>query len=133
MDAVTNCLQTRWKAMHQRAKAQKGNYGKFSVCVCPEWSGEDGFENFRQWALSNGFQRNLVLDRRNTYGQYSPDNCRWVSQKENNRNKTNTVFIEDGTEKIPLSEYCEKYGLGKTGYNRLYMRDRRSKRLETPL
>lgn len=132
-DKETNCLYTRWKAMHQRCKSNRGNYGELNISVCPEWSGENGFENFKRWSLNNHFSPELVLDRKNTYSSYSPENCRWISQKENNRNKTTTVFVEDGTERLPLSSYCEKHGLGKTEYMRLYMRIRRNPNAETHL
>lgn len=122
------CLYGRWTGMHKRCKYKNGNYGKLHISVCAEWSGEGGFENFVNWALKNGFSEDFVLDRKNTFGPYSPENCRWILQKENNRNKANTVYISDVGKAVPLSSYCENHGLSQAEYARLYGRIRRSKK-----
>lgn len=117
---LENCLYARWHSMQYRCKHRVANYGKFGISVCREWSGENGFENFKKWSIENGFNSSLVIDRMNTYGDYSPENCRWVTQKENNRNKTNTVFVYDGDRKVTLSEYCEDHGLNCVERQRIY-------------
>lgn len=114
------CLRTRWRSMHRRCKSGPGNYEKFGVSVCEEWQGESGFENFKNWAIENGFSSELVIDRIDTYGNYSPENCRWVTQKQNNCNKTDTVYVYDGDKKVSLSEYCEIYGLNHSQRQRIY-------------
>lgn len=43
---------------------------------------------FFQWALDNGYQVGLSLDRIDSNGNYAPDNCRWIhidKQKQNTR------------------------------------------------
>lgn len=117
---MDNCLYARWYSMHNRCKSGPGNYVKFGISVCEEWSGENGFENFKHWSIEHGFNSSLVIDRINTYGNYSPENCRWVTQKQNNRNRTDTVYVYDGDKKISLSEYCEIYGLDRTQRQRIY-------------
>lgn len=121
-----HCLRSRWLSMHKRCLYGRGNYGKLGITVCKEWSGDNGFENFAEWSLKNGFSSNLMIDRKDTYGPYSPDNCRWITKKENNRNKTTTVFVLVDGVKTPLTQYCENRGLDKKGYARLYYRVRHS-------
>lgn len=42
---------------------------------------------FRAWALANGYASNLTIDRRDNDRGYEPGNCRWVTFRENNRNR----------------------------------------------
>jgi hypothetical protein len=51
--------------------------------VCDEWRGAKGQKAFAEWALANGFLPELELDRKNPKLGYSPDNCQWITGKEN--------------------------------------------------
>ncbi len=53
--------------------------------MCDEWVND--FKNFMGWALGNGYQDDLTIDRRIAGKGYSPNNCRWVSIGENVKNK----------------------------------------------
>lgn len=63
---------------------QYKNYGGRGIYVCDEWSTNSTL--FIEWAVAAGYRSGLALDRRDNNGPYSPDNCRWVTQTENNRN-----------------------------------------------
>lgn len=79
--------------------------------LCDEWQGEHGFENFKAWCLENGYKRGLVLDRKNTLLGYSPENCRFITLKENNRNRTDTVFVEFHGEIRKLVDLSDEYNM----------------------
>lgn len=107
-----------WSAMLQRVGAIKGapeeakhNYQYRGITVCSEWL---VFENFRDWAISHGYKEGLQIDRRDNDKGYCPDNCQWISRRENINNRRNTIRLEDGTS---LAMFCSKVGIETTGKN----------------
>jgi hypothetical protein len=97
-----------WVSMKYRCSSKPGatgykSYAGRGIKVCDRWV--DSFENFLKdmGEKPEGAQ----IDRINNDGDYAPDNCRWVTQTENVRNRSNTVTaIKDGVEK-PLAEWCQ--------------------------
>lgn len=61
------------------------HYGGRGVVICEEWKKD--FKAFADWALSNGYADNLSIDRIDPNGNYSPNNCRWVTMEIQNKNK----------------------------------------------
>ena len=70
-------------------------YGAKGVRVCKEWGSE--FKVFYEWAMKNGYADNLTIDRIDSGGNYHPNNCRWVTNVENVKNK---VITKETREKI---------------------------------
>lgn len=63
-------------------------YGGRGITVCEEWRTNPA--SFIEWAMANGWQRGLELDRKNNDGNYEPGNCRFITHKENCRNRRNS-------------------------------------------
>jgi hypothetical protein len=80
-----------WNPMKQRCenpnRPKFADYGNRGIEVCDEWHDAG---SFAKWALSHGYRKGLQLDRINNDGGYCPDNCRWVTPKQNSRNRRNT-------------------------------------------
>lgn len=81
-------LYRLWESIKARCYNSKRkdypNYGGRGITVCKEWF---CFDVFKNWALENGYNPGLEIDRINNDGIYCPDNCRFVTHSENNRNK----------------------------------------------
>lgn len=59
------------------------DYGGRGISVCDEWLDK---EIFIRWSIENGWRRGLTLDRIDNDGNYTPENCRWTTHKQNSRN-----------------------------------------------
>ena len=74
-------------------------YGARGICMCDEWLERDnhgvtpGFLNFYNWAIENGYEDNLSIDRIDVNGNYEPTNCRWADTKMQNVNQQRTKYI----------------------------------------
>jgi hypothetical protein len=67
------------------------DYGAKGVKVCDEW--KDDFRAFQDWALKNGYAKDLTLDRIDPFGNYAPENCRWATWHVQNINKRSMKAI----------------------------------------
>lgn len=78
-----------WHGMKSRCNYPKNkcyhHYGGRGISVCKEW--DESFNTFANWALTNGYADNLSIDRIDVNGNYCPENCRWVTNAEQQRNK----------------------------------------------
>lgn len=87
----------RWRGMMRRCYNKKfkqfDNYGGRGIQVCDRWH---LFSNFKE-DMYESFDIKLELDRTDNNGDYSPDNCTWVSHYENSRNRTTTRFYKGET------------------------------------
>lgn len=84
-----------WVGMRHRCRNEKLReykyYGGKGVSVCNEWN--NSFEKFEEWAILHGYNELLTLDRIDVNGNYEPNNCRWVTNEEQQANKSNTMFL----------------------------------------
>lgn len=101
-----------WAGMNNRCRSKDNpnnkRYGGRGITVCEEWR---DFEKFREWALSNGYNDNLTIDRIDVNGNYEPDNCRWADRKLQGNNRENTFYVDYKGKKMPLKQVCEIEGI----------------------
>lgn len=104
-------LLKTYYSMHFRCDnpnhAHYKHYGGRGIKVCDEWSGKEGSYNFIKWARNNGWRPGLTLDRIDNDKGYTPENCRWATQREQIRNRSVTKLYEYRGMKLMLIEIAE--------------------------
>lgn len=115
-------IYREWCHMRERCNSPKHksfkHYGGRGIKVCDEWN--ESFIPFYEWSINNGYNDELTLDRIDTNGNYEPSNCRWITNLEQQRNKSNNRFLEINGEIKTVSEWASMYNLDRhTIYYRL--------------
>jgi hypothetical protein len=83
-------------------------YGKRGITVCKLW---DKYDTFRKWALENGYDDNLSIDRIDSNLGYSPDNCRWANISVQANNKRNNMLVTAFGETKTTAEWGRLLGI----------------------
>lgn len=103
-----------WSTMKQRClnpkTANYSRYGGRGITICSDWLGGSGYENFfRDMGPRPGKQ--FSLDRRDQDGPYSPSNCRWATQIEQQNNRSGTRRIEHDGLTLTSAEWSRRTGI----------------------
>lgn len=115
------CVKTSeymaWKAMKGRCYNQNNSryntYGARGIIVCSRWlNKEKGFINFLN-DIGKKPSKEYTLDRRDNDGNYEPNNCRWLINTEQGKNKSNKRLLTCKGEALSLTEWAEKTGIDK--------------------
>lgn len=115
-------LYNIWNKMKDRCNNNKidcyKNYGGRGIFVCKEWV--DNFYNFKTWAINNGYDDSLTIDRINNNGNYEPNNCRWATRTQQaNNTRTNRLLTYNGVTKT-FTEWAKFLGIeNSTLYGRI--------------
>lgn len=105
-------LYNSWRGMRDRcrrkSRADAKYYSMKGITFCPEW---DSFDKFSNWAMRNGYQPGLTIDRIDGNKNYCPENCRWVNRKTQGRNliKNRMITVDGNT--FCISEWAEICGI----------------------
>lgn len=91
-------------------------YGAKGVIIDPEWLHNPS--SFEKWALANGYQDDLTIDRIDTSKGYIPSNCRWMSLEENSRRAGNVNWITVNKITLTGRQWAKKLGLGALAINK---------------
>ena len=98
------------------------NYRGRNIKICNEWLID--YSNFYNWAMQNGYQSDLTIDRINNNGNYERSNCRWVTKSQQCNNRTNNIFISFNGETLTIAQWAKKL---KISISRLHYRYTRHK------
>lgn len=90
-------------------------YGAKGIRVCEEWLSDPS--SFERWALSCGYTDGLTIDRMKEKSDYSPDNCRWVTNNDNAKYKSTTNLIEVNGEVHTGHDWASICGIGTNVIN----------------
>jgi hypothetical protein len=116
----TRLYREYWGMRQRQSKSNKHReyYTHIDKIVCDEWVND--FMAFYNWAMTNGYSDELTIDRIDNSKGYSPENCRWATEKEQGRNKRNNVLITLNGETRCVSEWAEITGIDhQTIYTRV--------------
>lgn len=101
-----------WGLMKRRCYSKNNDnydsYGGRGIRVCDEWLGPDGFINFYNWSIQNGYRDDLQIDRINNDGDYTPENCRWTTNKVNMRNRRVNHIINTPWGQMTIADFAER-------------------------
>lgn len=104
-----------WGAMKERCfnpnNKSYARYGARGISVCDAWRRD--FSVFAMWALSNGYRAGLTIDRIDNAGNYCPENCRWVTVAQQNRNYSKNHMITYLGETKCLSDWADCFGINR--------------------
>lgn len=103
-----------WDSMKQRCCNENNSrytkYGGKGIKVCRRWLGRNGFKNFiNDMGLKPSLKH--TIERVNNKKGYSPDNCKWATKKEQNRNNSRNIYITHNGETRVLKDWSGYNGL----------------------
>lgn len=114
-ESHTSKLYSVLRGMKRRCYDNKSkdysSYGGRGIKVCKEWVGEDGYINFKKWALENGYKEGLTIDRIDVNGNYEPSNCRWTTAIEQCNNRRNNVRLTYNGESKTIAEWSRELNI----------------------
>lgn len=100
-----------WSSMRDRCLGKNThnfkNYGGRGITICDQWN---NFENFYK-DMSGSYFEGLTLDRIDVDGNYSKDNCRWITKQEQQNNRRNNTFVTFNGETNNLQRWSNKLGI----------------------
>lgn len=117
------CMMSR---CYREKDASYKNYGGRGIKVCDEWH---DITQFEKWVNSNPYFDGATLDRINVDGNYEPDNCRWATMFEQDKNRRNSVLIEYNGDRYNITELSRITGINRSTLNNRYWRGDRGDRL----
>lgn len=92
------------------------DWGGRGIKICDEWN--EDIESFIQWAVSNGYQPGLSIDRIDNNDDYCPDNCRWVTLSENNQNRRSSRYYTYLGKTQNLQQWCDEFNVSRSMVNK---------------
>ena len=105
-------LYNEWQGIKKRCidKTNKRykDYGGRGITICSEWLVPD---NFFEWAIKNGYNDSLTIDRIDNDGNYEPSNCRWVDNKTQSNNRRSNILINYSGKIQTLKQWCEELNI----------------------
>ena len=103
-----------WCAMKERCYSEPHKnydlYGGRGIAVCGRW--RESFEMFLADMGPRPFPR-ATVERRDTNGNYEPDNCQWATQREQTRNKRNNHLLTVDGETKTIADWSERFGINQ--------------------
>lgn len=106
-----------WGAMKARCYNPNNKsyrlYGAKGITVCEEWM---NFKGFYEWAMNNGYDPDAkfakcTIDRIDSNGNYSPENCRWVDALVQSRNSASNKLLTYNGKTQHMTDWAIELGI----------------------
>jgi hypothetical protein len=111
-----------WHGMIKRCTNKEredyANYGGRGITVCERWLGESGLANFHA-DMGERPSDEHTLERIDNNKGYSPENCRWATHFEQNRNQRTNLRITAFGQSMIAADWCLLYGAHRSSLGRL--------------
>lgn len=121
-----NYLYWRYDMIRQRCYNPKckgyKDYGARGIKMCDSWLKNP--KSFIDWAYSNGYKKELTIERVDVNGNYCPENCIWIPKQEQPKNRRCTVWIKYNDKLICIAEACREAGISYNACNNLRKRNK---------
>lgn len=116
--AESHPLYDAWRNIKRRCYYKNSNYyknyGGRGITVCEEW--RNSFKPFLEWAMHNGWEIGLTIDRTDVNGNYEPSNCRWITQKAQLLNRRNNRYVTYKGETKTAKEWASMINISYTSF-----------------
>lgn len=106
--------QMKKRCYNENDKAYRW-YGAKGIKICDEWINNPCL--FEEWAMQSGYEDDLTIDRINENKDYSPSNCRWITNPQNAKFKSTTSLINVNGEEHTGRDWASILGLGVNRIN----------------
>lgn len=109
-----------WNAIKQRCYnptcREYKFYGAHGISMCDEW--RYNYESFMKWCIEHGYDKNAprgktTIDRIDVYGNYEPNNCRFITMLSQSRNRRNTILLTHNGKTQSLPDWSDETGLSQ--------------------
>lgn len=106
-------LYNIWSNMKQRCNSEnQSNYNRYGgrgITYCKQW---EDFSGFSKWAFENGYEDTLTIERKDVNGNYCPENCCWIPQPDQAKNRRPSLRLVDknGNERL-MVDIAEELGI----------------------
>lgn len=109
---IYNIWYNMKRRCYQKEDKNYKNYGKRGIRIRADWLND--FSNFYEWAINNGYEENLTIERIDVNGNYEPNNCKWITLEKQLCNQRRNVFYCYKGETKCLSELCKEHKMPYT-------------------
>lgn len=117
-------IYKKWLKMKERCNNVHSisykNYGGRGIKVCKRW--DQSFLKFYE-DMGGTWEKGLTLDRIDVNKNYSPDNCKWSTFREQQNNKRNNVYLFYLGKKYTLSDIARKHNISPKRLRTRLVRD----------
>lgn len=106
---IKSILRGMKQRCYNKNSIQYKRYGGRGISICNEW--RTNTQAFVDWSMSHGYADDLTIDRINNDGNYEPGNCRWITKKEQNNNRSTNIMLTYNGKTQDIKQWADELGI----------------------